>query len=136
MSETASAAALIPSEMEPGGAVEAQRFLASIIESSDDAIISKSLTGVILSWNRGAERGFDYTAAEAIGQPVTLLIPAERQHEEHSILARLNRGERIDHYETVRQTKEGRKIDISLTVSPIRDNSGRIVAASKVARDI
>jgi PAS domain S-box-containing protein len=117
-------------------AEDAQRFLAAIVESSEDAIISKSLTGIILSWNRGAQQLFGHSAAEAIGQPITMLIPPERQHEEQSILARLRQGKKIEHYETVRQTKCGRRIDISLTVSPIRDSSGRIIAASKVARDI
>jgi PAS domain S-box-containing protein len=111
-------------------------LLAAIVESSDDAIISKTLDGQILSWNRGAERLFGYSAAEAIGCPITLIIPADRQHEEQLILERLHRGERIDHYETVRVAKGGRRLDISLTISPIRDSAGRIVAASKVARDI
>lgn len=115
---------------------EAQRLLAAIVESSDDAIVCKTLTGIIQSWNTGAERLFGYTATEAIGQPITIIIPSERQHEEREVLTRLRRGERIDHYETVRIAKDGRKIDISLSISPIRDRSGQIVAASKVARDI
>jgi PAS domain S-box-containing protein len=115
---------------------EAQEFLAAIIESSEDAIVSKTLSGIISSWNGGAERMFGYSAAEVIGRPVTMLMPPERQSEEHLILARLARGERVDHYETVRQTKDGRRIDVSLTVSPIRDSSGQIVGASKIARDI
>ncbi|MCE9547512.1 MAG: MEKHLA domain-containing protein, partial [Planctomycetia bacterium] len=117
-------------------AAEAQTLLAAIVESSDDAIISKSLEGRILSWNGGAERLFGYTAAEAIGSPITLIIPPESRDEERTILARLRRGERIEHYETVRVSKEGRHINISLTISPIRDTANRIIAASKVARDI
>ena len=111
-------------------------WLAAIIESADDAIISKTLEGIITSWNRGAERVFGYTAEEAIGKPVTMLIPPDHTDEEPSILARLRAGERIDHYETVRVRKDGTHIDISLTVSPIRGTDGRIVGASKVARDI
>ena len=110
--------------------------LASIVESSDDAIVSKDLNGVIASWNRGAERLFGYTAAEAVGQPISMLIPEERLDEEPGILARIRRGERIDHYETVRRRKDGALIDISLTVSPVRNAEGRIVGASKIARDI
>ena len=113
----------------------AQR-LAAIVESSDDAIISKDLNGTIVSWNKGAERLFGYSAEEIIGKPVTTLMPLERQNEEPGILARIRRGERMDHYETVRQHKDGTPIDISLTVSPVRDGSGRIVGASKIARDI
>jgi PAS domain S-box-containing protein len=110
--------------------------LASIVASSDDAIISKDLDGVITTWNHGAERLFGYTAAEAVGRPVTILIPPERLDEEPDILARIRRGERIEHYETVRRRKDGSSVDISLTVSPMRDARGRIVGASKIARDI
>jgi PAS domain S-box-containing protein len=110
--------------------------LVSIVESSDDAIISKDLDGVIQTWNAAAEHLFGYTAEEAVGQPVTMLIPAERQDEEPGILARIRRGERIHHYETVRRRKDGSLVDISLTVSPVRDDKGRIVGASKIARDI
>jgi PAS domain S-box-containing protein len=110
--------------------------LVAIVESSDDAIISKDLNGVIQTWNLGAERLFGYSAEEAVGRPVTMLIPAEMQDEEPRILARLRRGERIDHYETVRRRKDGSFVDISLTVSPMRDRFGRIVGASKIARDI
>jgi PAS domain S-box-containing protein len=117
-------------------AEQAQAFLAAIVESSEDAIISKSLTGQILSWNAGAARLFGYTAEETIGRHITMLMPPERQHEERHILYRLGRGERIEHFETVRVTKDGRRIDISLCISPVRDTSGRIVAASKIARDI
>jgi len=110
--------------------------LAAIIESSEDAIISKNLDGVITSWNSGAERLFGYTAAEAIGRPVTMLIPPERIDEEPGILARVRRGERIEHYDTVRRRKDGSTFDISLTVSPIKDPDGTIIGASKIARDI
>jgi PAS domain S-box-containing protein len=110
--------------------------LGAIVESSDDAIISKDLNGVIQSWNAGAERLFGYTAEEAIGRPVTLIFPPDRENEERDILARIVRGERIDHYETVRRRKDGSLVDISLTVSPMRDGSGEIIGASKIARDI
>jgi PAS domain S-box-containing protein len=114
----------------------ASQRLASIVESSDDAIISKDTSGIIKTWNRGAERVFGYTAEEAIGQPVTMLIPVDRLDEEPEILQRVMRGERIDHYETVRQRKDGELIDISITVSPLRNATGRVVGASKIARDI
>ena len=117
-------------------AEETQARLAAIVESSDDAIVGKTLDGVITAWNRAAERMFGYSAAEAVGRDITLIIPEERRHEEHEVLARLRRGEKIDHFETVRRTKDGRLLDISLTVSPIRDGRGRIIGASKVARDI
>jgi PAS domain S-box-containing protein len=114
----------------------ARQLLAAIVDSSDDAIISKTLDGVITSWNAGAERIFGYTAEEVTGKSVTILIPEERLHEEREILARLGRGERMDHFETVRRTKDGRLVDISLTVSPVRDSQGRLIGASKIARDI
>jgi PAS domain S-box-containing protein len=117
-------------------AAEGAARLAAIIDSSDDAIVSKTLDGVITSWNRSAERIFGYTAEEAVGQNITLIIPEERHGEEREVLARLVRGERIDHFETIRQTKDGRRVEISLTVSPVRNATGRIVGASKVARDI
>jgi PAS domain S-box-containing protein len=110
--------------------------LAAVVESSDDAIITKNLEGIITSWNKGAECIFGYTAAEAVGKPVTILIPPQRLDEEPNILARLRRGERIDHYETVRRRKDGSLLDISLTISPIRDRNGVIVGASKIARDV
>jgi PAS domain S-box-containing protein len=115
---------------------EASQWLAAIVESSDDAIISKDLNGIITSWNQAAERLFGYTADEAIGKPVTLLIPRERHDEESRILDSIKRGQRIDHYETVRQRKDGGLLDISLTVSPIKDDAGKIIGASKIVRDI
>ena len=117
-------------------AEEAQARLAAIVDSSDDAIVGKTLDGVITSWNRGAENIFGYTAEEAIGRHISLIIPQDRLAEEDEVLARLRRGEKIDHFETERQAKDGRRLQISLTVSPIRDSSGRIIGASKVARDI
>ncbi|HKQ51155.1 MAG TPA: PAS domain S-box protein [Pyrinomonadaceae bacterium] len=110
--------------------------MAAIVENSDDAIISKDLDGMILSWNPGAERLYGYTAREAVGQPVTMLIPDDMPDEEPRILEQIRRGERVDHYETVRRRKDGTLIDVSLTVSPVKDASGRIIGASKIARDI
>jgi len=110
--------------------------LAAIVDSSDDAIVSKTLEGVITTWNRAAERMFGYTAAEAVGRHITLIIPPDRRAEENEVLARIGRGDTVDHFETVRQTKDGRRLTISLTVSPIRDGKGVIVGASKIARDI
>ncbi len=110
--------------------------LAAIVESSDDAIVSKTLTGEIRSWNSGAARIFGYSPEEMVGQHISKIIPPELQQEEVEILARLSRGERIDHYETVRVAKSGRRVHVSLTVSPLRDKIGNIVGASKVARDI
>jgi PAS domain S-box-containing protein len=115
---------------------DALRFATAVLESSDDAIITKDLNGIITTWNKGAERIFGYTPEEVIGKPVTLLMPPELLDEEPGILARLRRGERIDHYETVRKCKDGRCIDISLTVSPVRNEEGRIIGASKIARDV
>jgi len=112
------------------------RSLAGIVESSDDAIVSKNLDGVIATWNSGAERMFGYSAGEAIGHPITIVIPKDRLHEEHEILTRVRRGERVDHFETVRQRKDGSLVNISLSVSPVRDDKGQIVGASKIARDI
>jgi PAS domain S-box-containing protein len=110
-------------------------YLASIVESSDDAIVSKSLDGIINSWNKGAERLFGYAAEEMIGKSITILIPPDRHNEEPAILERIKRGERVNHYETVRIRKDGSLIDIALSVSPIKDVEGRIVGASKIARD-
>jgi len=117
-------------------AEEASRRLAAIVESSDAAIISKDLNGNITSWNRGAERLFGYQAEEVIGLPITILLPPERRNEEPNILDRIRRGERVEHYETLRQCKDGRLIEISLTVSPIKDAEGKIIGASKISRDI
>ena len=116
--------------------LNATQRIASIVECSDDAILSKDLNGVITTWNRAAERVFGYSAEEVIGKPVTILIPPERQHEEPIILERIRRGERIEHYETVRMRKHGSRVEISLTVSPVKNAEGKIVGASKIARDI
>src|SRR5688572_26437757 len=115
---------------------ELRNRLASIVEFSDDAIISKNLDGKITSWNRGAERLFGYAAQEAIGQHVTILIPADRADEEPGIISRIARGELIEHFETIRRRKDGTLLDISLTISPLFDTSGQIIGASKIARDI
>ena len=116
--------------------MEAQARLAAIVESSDDAIVSKTLEGIVTSWNKGAERIFGYTAAEMIGQPITRLFPPDRYDEEPQILSRIHRGERVDHFETIRVAKDGRLLEVSVTISPVRDSTGRIVGASKIARDI
>jgi PAS domain S-box-containing protein len=114
----------------------AARRLAAIVENSDDAIVSKNLKGVVNSWNRGAEELFGYTAEEMIGQSIMKVIPPDRQDEERDILARLQRGERVHHFETIRRHKSGRLLSVSLTISPIRDAEGNIIGASKIARDI
>ncbi len=111
-------------------------LLAAIVESSEDAIVSKTLEGRILSWNSGASRIFGYQAEEVIGKPIMIIIPPELHAEEQQILTRIKRGERIDHYDTIRMTKDGRRIPISLTISPVRSSSGAIIGASKIARDI
>jgi PAS domain S-box-containing protein len=110
--------------------------LTALIESSDDAIVSKNLDGVIQSWNAGAERLFGYSAEEVIDRPITILIPDDRLDEETLILSRIRKGERVDHYETVRRRKDGRLIHVSLTVSPIFDGNGNVLGASKIARDV
>src|SRR5262245_26923269 len=110
--------------------------LASIVESSDDAIISKDFNGIITSWNKGAQQIFGYTSDEVIGKPITVLMPPDRYDEETEILGRIRQGKRVDHYETIRQSKDGRLLNISLTVSPMRNAEGRIIGASKIARDI
>lgn len=115
---------------------EIRSRLAAIVESSDDAIISKTLDGIIVTWNEGARRVFGYTADEVIGKPVTILIPPDRQDEEPNILRRLRVGERVDHFETIRVRKDGALIDISLSISPVRNATGQIIGASKIARDI
>jgi PAS domain S-box-containing protein len=117
-------------------AASASAYLAAIVQSTEDAIVSKTLDGIITSWNGGAERIFGYTAAEAVGRPIELIIPKELRNEEKKILQRLRAGERIEHFDTVRVAKDGRELQISLTISPIKDGSGRIVGASKVARDV
>ncbi|HEX5883977.1 MAG TPA: PAS domain S-box protein, partial [Pyrinomonadaceae bacterium] len=137
-----------PDDRPPGGSLATDQitnlrspelaayWLSALIESADDAIISKTLEGVITSWNKGAERIFGYTAEEVIGKPITILIPEDHLEEEPAILARLREGQRIEHYETVRRRKDGTLLDISLTVSPIKGPHGQIIGASKIARDI
>ena len=115
---------------------ESQAYLAAIVESSDDAIIGKDLNGIITSWNQGAERLFGYTAQEAIGRSITMLIPAERLDEEVEILTRIRRGERVEHFETVRVRKDGSQLGVSLTISPVKDSAGHAIGISKIARDI
>jgi PAS domain S-box-containing protein len=137
----APSAALDASDASGGDAIE-RRFrldaemLAAIVASSDDAIVSKDLDGVITTWNKGAERIFGYTAEEAIGRHITLIVPPDRRDEEAGILARIRRGERVDHIQTVRVRKDGSSIDVSATISPLKDASGKVIGASKVARDI
>src|SRR5579862_8869118 len=117
-------------------ASETQARLAAIVESSDDAIVGKDLNGVITSWNRAAERIFGYSADEIVGRSILTIIPAERRGEEDTILAALRRGERVDHFDTVRMAKGGRLVSVSLTISPIVDADGRVIGASKIARDV
>jgi PAS domain S-box-containing protein len=112
------------------------RWLASIVESSDDAIVSKDISGIITTWNKGAERLFGYMSDEVVGKLITFLFPSDRHDEEREILERINRGERIEHYETVRQHRDGSLVDVSLTISPVKNAQGEIVGASKIARDI
>jgi PAS domain S-box-containing protein len=116
--------------------IEAKHLLAAIVECSDDAIVSKELDGTITTWNKGAERLFGYRPEEVIGKPITILIPSERHNEEPEIIERIRRGERVDHYETVRVRKDGTTVDVSVTISPMRSHDDRIIGASKVARDI
>jgi PAS domain S-box-containing protein len=113
-----------------------KELLASIVESSQDAIISKTINGIITSWNRGAEQLFGYQAEEVVGKPITILIPEDRLDEEPAILAKLRAGQKVDHFDTIRRRKDGSLLDISLTISPIRDANGTIVGASKIARDV
>lgn len=117
-------------------AEHASNLLASIVESSNDGIVSKNLDGIITSWNAGAERLFGYTAKEAVGRPILMLIPPDRHDEERDILARIRRGERVEHYETVRRRRDGSPVEVSLTISPIKNSKGEVVGASKIARDI
>jgi PAS domain S-box-containing protein len=129
-------AGLAPSRLVLEADEETRQRLAAIVESSDDAILSKDLNGILMSWNSGAQRLFGYTADEMLGKSVTILIPDDHLDEEPKILERIRRGERVEPYETVRRRKDGSLIDISLTVSPIMDASGKVVGASKIARDI
>jgi PAS domain S-box-containing protein len=115
---------------------DVQAVLAAIVESSDDAIVGKDLNGTIMTWNAGAERIFGYTAEEAVGQPIVMLVPPERRGEEAHILAMLRRGERVEHFETERVRKDGRRIFVSLSVSPVKDATGRVIGAAKIARDV
>jgi PAS domain S-box-containing protein len=117
-------------------AEEAQRRLATIVESSDDAIIGEDLSGIVLSWNPGAERMFGYSANEMIGRPITTIVPPELEGDEQVILETIGRGKRVEHFETIRLTKSGERIDVSLTISPLRDETGRVIGAAKIARDI
>src|SRR5262249_36775966 len=111
-------------------------LLAAIVESSDDAIASKDLNGIVTSWNKSAERLFGYTAEEIIGKPITLVIPPELHSDEAMILGKIRRDERIDHFETIRVTKSGEKIEVSLTISPVKDANGNVIGAAKIVRDI
>lgn len=129
-------AAPVPAEASVSPYLDAQARLAAIIESSDDAIISKSLEGTVMSWNQGAQRIFGWTAEEMIGRPITTIIPPDRHNEEPQILRRIRSGERLDHFSTIRQTKDGRRIDVSVTISPVFDDQRRIIGVSKIARDI
>src|SRR5262249_31090575 len=112
------------------------RLLAAIVDSSDDAIASKDLEGIVLSWNAAAERLFGFSAQDMIGRSIRLIIPEDRQQEEDHVVAKIRRGERVDHYETIRRRKDGTMIPVSLTVSPIIDADGTVIGASKIARDI
>src|SRR5262245_44583392 len=117
-------------------AEEARALLAAIVEASDDGVVSKTLDGIVTSWNAGAARILGYSAAEMVGRPIEVIIPSDRLEEEQDILRRLRRGERLEHFDTVRRAKDGRLIDVSLTISPVKDESGRVVGASKIARDV
>ena len=121
---------------EQSRAVQAREQLASIVESSGDAIVSKDLNGIIISWNKAAERLFGYAAEDVIGKSITILIPQELHDEEPKILERIRRGDSLDHYETIRQRKDGSRVPVSLSISPVKDAHGTIVGASKIARDI
>lgn len=114
----------------------ARQLLTAIVEHSDDAIVTKDLNGIITSWNKGAQRLFGYSAEEVLGEPITILIPQDRIDEEPEILSRIRAGERVDHYETIRRRKDGSLVPISLTVSPLKDENGTVIGASKIARDI
>src|SRR5579871_3518247 len=121
---------------EAGDLARARALLAAIVDSSEDGIVSKTLEGIVTSWNAGAERLFGFTAEEMIGQPITRIIPKELHPEEERILAHLRAGKRLERFETERLHKDGRRLRISLTVSPIRDQSGKVIGAAKVAHDV
>jgi len=133
--ESSALKARIDTQM-PADLVQVQARLAAIVESSDDAIVSKTLEGIITTWNRGAQRIFGWQANEVVGKPINIIIPPDRQNEEPNILRQIRSGQRVDHFETVRMTKDGRLLDVSVTISPIRDANGVVVGASKIARDI
>src|SRR4051812_15780882 len=120
----------------PSDLVVAQAKLAAIVASSDDAIVSKTLEGIVTTWNMGAQRIFGYTPEEIIGKAINIIVPDDRQEEEPNILRQIRAGERVDHFQTKRRRKDGRIIDVSVTISPIRDHTGKIIGASKIARDI
>lgn len=128
--------ALKASVMEQKGIHESRLLLASIVDSSDDAIASKDLNGIVTTWNGAAERMFGYKAEEIVGRPITLIIPPELRADEEMILGKIRKGEKIDHFETVRQTKTGERIDVSLTISPVKDEHGKVIGAAKIVRDI
>src|SRR5579871_5052837 len=115
---------------------DSAHWLAAVVDHSDDAIVSKDLNGIVMSWNAAAERMFGYTAEEVVGQSIRLIIPADRQTEEDEVLRLLRRGEHVDHFETLRRRKDGSIIEVSLTISPVLDAQGRLIGASKIARDI
>src|SRR2546423_2462879 len=115
---------------------EASRYVAAIIESSDDAIVSKDLNGIITSWNSGAERLFGYPAEEAVKKPITIIVPPDRYHEEQQILDKIHTGDRVEHFDTIRRKKDGKLVNVSITVSPVKQPDGRVIGASKIARDI
>src|SRR5438093_12441660 len=114
----------------------AKQYLAAIVQSADDAIVSKNLKSVVISWNPGAERVFGYTAAEGIGRSINRIIPADLMSQQHDIIAHIRRGERVDHFETKRLRKDGTALDVSLTISPVHDDDGEIIGSSKIGRDI
>jgi PAS domain S-box-containing protein len=120
----------------PSSEERAALRLAAIVDSSDDAIVSKDLDGIITSWNKAAERMFGWTSEEVVGKSIRIVIPADRQAEEDQVLGRIRQGLPVEHFETIRQRKDGSQFPISLTVSPIRDKTGRLIGASKIARDI
>ena len=122
--------------MQASIAEDPRLLLAAIIDSSEDAIISKDLTGIITSWNKAAHRMYGYTAEEIVGQSILRLIPEELQFEEDEILRKLKAGQRLEHYETTRVTKAGKRLEVSLTISPVKDSSGRVIGSSKIVRDI